>query len=304
MADIACEYANEVQRAVFFGENVPAVLRALSDGFVMLNAFEARIMRNPRAPSGYDLDDILKLKKIVSMLGIMLYQEFPHAQSVPVDGQIRTAWLSGTKRPDATVVWVRFVRLMKAIEGRERCLRPGCNRIAVTRENLSYCGGCRRVVYCSTRCQKLAWTHPVAHRHVCAAIKFMYIKYRLPKTGIQGRFSEVPTDGWHAQVARAIINHFVALTKADMETSSELWFKSEAHTPVLTAVRLSIGRGVGSSDNFSTPRAEDDHNLRHVPRHHRPVCTQSAATNLASTSWRTRALAASLGVDSERVDEE
>jgi hypothetical protein len=226
LADIVVEYANEAQRALFLAPHVEEVLKAGSAGYDMLEGLEARLRRYPNAPSGYDFEDSAKLKTVLAILCGTIYEEHADMHRVHVNPRAKAHWMRRAPLlihvlPHKT--WVRFVRTMEKLEHRERCTAPGCTRIAVTLGDLRYCGGCRRFVYCSRRCQARAWTCTGAeHRYVCGVLHAFYLKYGLPKKGIQGWVNRVPPGESYVPAARMILNYVSALTHADMKTTSKL----------------------------------------------------------------------------------
>ncbi|PBK82989.1 hypothetical protein ARMGADRAFT_945573, partial [Armillaria gallica] len=48
-------------------------------------------------------------------------------------------------------------------------------------QKLQYCGGCRRVLYCSPECQKSAWKYdPAPHKAVCRKLRKFCKVLKLP----------------------------------------------------------------------------------------------------------------------------
>ncbi|SJL14876.1 uncharacterized protein ARMOST_18351 [Armillaria ostoyae] len=71
---------------------------------------------------------------------------------------------------------------VRTISVRDRCHAVGCSQTVSSKEQkLQYCGGCRRVPYCSPECQKSAWKYgPAPHRAVCRKLKKFCEVLKLP----------------------------------------------------------------------------------------------------------------------------
>jgi hypothetical protein len=84
-----------------------------------------------------------------------------------------------SRRPPAST-WTRTVEAIDyGMSG--RCNVPQCPRTILESGPFGRCGGCRRAFYCSRRCQRTAWRHPVApHREVCEAIRRICVDHDLP----------------------------------------------------------------------------------------------------------------------------
>jgi hypothetical protein len=172
-------------------------------------------------PPGYDCDDVF------GVLGGSFYDYYPHLQKLEIDLIARHKFNRHIKRPSHVIDKDRviesraiafFVRTYLAW----RCFRPGCSNVWTNRGALKYCAGCRVAVYCSVRCQKLAWKHETAgHRHVCRPIGDFCAKFGISRHFLSDESEPVPQDESHTQLAQIIVDHFVALTKAEMATTGE-----------------------------------------------------------------------------------
>jgi hypothetical protein len=93
-------------------------------------------------------------------------QTIPQGEDVPADVR------SGT--------WVRALLALNYQATSGRCAR-------VTWP-LKRCGGCRRMVYCSRRCQNASWNDASApHREMCALIRQFCVDNQLPRTHVMKR---------------------------------------------------------------------------------------------------------------------
>ncbi|PBK83000.1 hypothetical protein ARMGADRAFT_682596 [Armillaria gallica] len=68
------------------------------------------------------------------------------------------------------------------ISVRDRCHAVGCSQTVSSKgQKLQYCGGCRRVPYCSPECQKSAWKYgPALHKAVCRKLRKFCDVLKLP----------------------------------------------------------------------------------------------------------------------------
>ncbi|KAK0219431.1 hypothetical protein EDD85DRAFT_346842 [Armillaria nabsnona] len=71
---------------------------------------------------------------------------------------------------------------VRTISVRDRCHAVGCSQTVSSKgQKLQYCGGCRRVPYCSPECQKSAWKYGHApHKAVCRKLKKFCEILKLP----------------------------------------------------------------------------------------------------------------------------
>jgi hypothetical protein len=121
-----------------------------------------------------------------------------------------------------------FHRVLSALEYSSEggcCGSPECTQSSLDVASLRLCGGCRRVTYCSRRCQKIAWRHLTApHRRVCDPIRRVCEENAVPrtrikvlklnKTSISERFDEM--------LGEHIAEHFDALVRYRMVTFSSM----------------------------------------------------------------------------------
>jgi hypothetical protein len=123
--------------------------------------------------------------------------------------------------PSSRVVWERFQLAMHQLEVRQRCSAPGCLRTRAD-GRLHRCAQCKRVLYCSRACQKVAWTHNIAHRDVCKSIAFLCDAYGTPERDV---YNYKPPDGpgdtaSYEEIGRQVLDHFTRLTKLNIATPS------------------------------------------------------------------------------------
>jgi hypothetical protein len=89
--------------------------------------------------------------------------------------------------------WKRLIQAVDQLNKMRRCAAVGCTNTFSGQRLLKRCGRCCRVVYCSRRCQKAAWAHPVApHRTVCEPLRRVCWMYKLGKRGLLGLAQHEP----------------------------------------------------------------------------------------------------------------
>jgi hypothetical protein len=82
-----------------------------------------------------------------------------------------------------------FHRVLSALEYSSEggcCGSPECTQSSLDVASLRLCGGCRRVMYCSRRCQKIAWKHlATPHRRFCDLIRRVCEENAVPRMRIK-----------------------------------------------------------------------------------------------------------------------
>jgi hypothetical protein len=119
-------------------------------------------------------EDIQILFHNAKHLAQQLYSDCPNNDAFDLSNEAHSLLLehdkSGVKIPPVAPVRERLVRELSLLQDRQQCFAPACQRTRVDCR-MRLCMGCRRVSYCSRRCQKKAWTHEsAAHRDVYAIL--------------------------------------------------------------------------------------------------------------------------------------
>jgi hypothetical protein len=223
--DIVVLYANQTQIHRFVGARGQAVLDAVEKGPDPLYLIMLRIQRRaPGTPVGLNDALLSRMDDMYNDIGGAIYDAYPKFHSSTMSMARR--WQPASKTFGLSVqhaLWVRFVMSLRVFELVRQCRNPGCTNVFYhpRRQKDSVCGGCRRTAYCSRQCQKRAWTHPTApHRIICGALRYLCVRYALPRRHTGRKHSNPPTDTAYVDAAQTVLNHFVALTTADMSTSS------------------------------------------------------------------------------------
>jgi hypothetical protein len=124
---------------------------------------------------------------------------------------------------DAEGPWKAFLHLLCCLQGDNICASPECTKALVGSDHqFQLCGGCRRIVYCSRRCQKHAWNYArVPHRRICGPLRRMCTANDLKRTlfcsEVEQRVKEVP-EAFDARQAALITNHLHLQTRYEMST--------------------------------------------------------------------------------------
>jgi hypothetical protein len=104
---------------------------------------------------------------------------------------------------------------LRSLENSQRCTAPNCLTTLADRR-LKLCLGCRRVKYCSRRCQKKAWSHSdVGHRSVCTML--CSIHETNDSTPMDDR-TQLTASTEEDAVAFRILGHLEQLTLVKLET--------------------------------------------------------------------------------------
>jgi hypothetical protein len=118
--------------------------------------------------------------------------------------------------------WQNLWAAMKQLEKAQDCASPNCSRTYADVWPFHYCGGCRRVSYCSRACQKIAWSHAaVPHRLICEVIRITCSKNEIPRRIGSKDVEHATADPsvFEPEAAEAIVKHFEDLTRHRLQTS-------------------------------------------------------------------------------------
>jgi hypothetical protein len=119
--------------------------------------------------------------------------------------------------------WETLLLGLYRLHNDNKCASPDCARtIASSEPRFWLCGGCRRVVYCSRRCQKQAWKHPSApHRLICGPLRSIctvnHLARNLVLSKIESRFYTEP-NSFNPHEAAMIDDHLGIKTRYEMAT--------------------------------------------------------------------------------------
>jgi hypothetical protein len=106
-------------------------------------------------------------------------QTIPQGEDVPADVRFG--------------IWVRALLALNYQATSGRCASVACTSTRLTTWPLKRCGGCRRMVYCSRRCQNASWNDASApHREICALIRQFCVDNQLPRTHVMKREQSEP----------------------------------------------------------------------------------------------------------------
>jgi hypothetical protein len=129
--------------------------------------------------------------------------------------------------------WEDFCELLSHLHAAQRCAAPTCTAVVADRALFKRCGGCRRVTYCSRRCQARGWRHPaVPHRTICAALRNLCTvcaDARANRQGGRARPKSLDEDS-----VRLVLGHFFARTRYELAHSGRMpriCLGARAHPP-------------------------------------------------------------------------
>jgi hypothetical protein len=131
-------------------------------------------------------------------------QTIPQGEDIPAD--IRSG------------VWVRalLALIYQATSG--RCAHTECTSTKLTTWPLKRCGGCRRMVYCSRRCQNASWNYASApHREICALIRQFCVDNQLPRTHVMKR-EHLQPETFDVRLGHRIVEHTERLMACERAT--------------------------------------------------------------------------------------
>jgi hypothetical protein len=154
-------------------------------------------------------------------------------------------------RGDISPLWGSTLESISHRARSQTCSSPECSKTFLDTWPFRYCGGCKTDCYCSRRCQKIAWTHPVApHRLVCNLVRLVYVQNRLNTTTMTLRRVEAPPTTFEEDAGHRIVQHYQAQTRYEMATYCKCIV---AHVRPVSDVtghysRVQVGEEVGGGD--------------------------------------------------------
>jgi hypothetical protein len=151
--------------------------------------------------------------RFVTLAGNTL-RDHPQLRSEPLMcfREIESAAQDGASK--SWKVWARLKRVVLILRRYQRCAAPFCHSTFTgNATRFRYCGGCRRIPYCSRRCQKFAWRYTGApHRNVCQPLRSVYLHWNLSlKSRIDLEDLEWDVDTDFVSAANIAVSHFEAL---------------------------------------------------------------------------------------------
>jgi hypothetical protein len=204
LAVVVSHYTDETQRTVFHSKNASTMLRAYDSCLKICSA------------STDGQEKMIQLQA----LGGRLYSDCADSRYITVSASAQDLFHKAApsfENTSSPFVWQRFILQLEYLQARQRCCAPGCIKTRLD-GRLKTCGRCQRVVYCSTECQKAAWTHTFAHQHVCGTILRLCAAVGLPKKKLYefdmtSDPNIAPQDRQHCL---RVLAHFADITKLEM----------------------------------------------------------------------------------------
>jgi hypothetical protein len=147
----------------------------------------------------------------IAILGEPILRGHPELRNVP-SNRPRHRF-----RRFTTSTWAYIVRQNARLYYADRCASPECLETLAYDGPFKHCGGCKRVLYCSKRCQKASWQHPaVPHRAVCETLRQFCAVYELARNPhpTAKEPSNPPLD---EDTANWILDHFRAQSQYELQ---------------------------------------------------------------------------------------
>jgi hypothetical protein len=138
-------------------------------------------LRDSTGSSIYDTArQILALRDCVPKLAMQLYIDCDQTELDVFDFfnpmHMELLGIKAGRLPELQSLGDRVNMELRWLEASQRCAAPTCLMTAAD-GRLRLCLGCRRMSYCSRRCQKRAWTHSqVGHRTVCVLFSVVEVR--------------------------------------------------------------------------------------------------------------------------------
>jgi hypothetical protein len=212
-------FINEEQMRRFLGARAQELLAVAAEAETAVCSTIQKVERRALSQlPGLDLNTLRGIDRAISDMGGAIYDAYPPACSQVK--RMASDWSDHSKtfgKSEHGVLWLRFLQFFVRFRYLTQCRNPGCKYIFWNSKNILVCGGCRRTLYCSRRCQKHAWSRLDApHREICSALRFLCVRYNLSIRQVRVESKEIPADPAFVGAARVMVDHFIALTTATM----------------------------------------------------------------------------------------
>jgi hypothetical protein len=220
----------------------------------LLEWYDQAIAACDRLPTRHGTKNTQNRERLIYLSSLLL-QDFPQLATSPVVTHTPPLqYMRYEKLPSRS--WSRLLYALDSTQRSHRCSALACRR-TLADGGLRWCGGCRRVAYCSRRCQKADWNQAsraaLQHRGVCAIIRRMCHLFRLPRRDVVTplRIGASPLEGSQETVAQVIADYFLAHAQNKMANSRTCNLLSLLLAQILMCERFSrvpirdpVGSGV------------------------------------------------------------
>jgi hypothetical protein len=156
------------------------------------------------------LEDRIQIlvRSLKSFAGILVQELFWWT-----NGKVAYKALAIDTLPHLHSFWQRTLNAIEYSSEGQCCGLPDCMQTFLDTDSFRLCSGCRRVTYCSRRCQIRAWTHPaVPHREVCGKIHQVCTESGIPRIRMKVLKDRKP-EVFNEVLGQAITEHFEAATR-------------------------------------------------------------------------------------------
>jgi hypothetical protein len=191
------------------------------------------------------------IPKRSALLGTLLLQDFPGLARRTAANRTRKL-LHLSHKPPSRTSWANMLWALSCVTVTHRCVLPGCMRTTADVNALRLCGGCRRVAYCSRRCQKTDWSYSASgvlpHRDVCQVLRDTCQIHGLRRRLRATDMSSPPSAVFRASAGDKIARYFLERTRLEILTCRTCFFVSTRSCTHSRASGVSVGGGVGDGD--------------------------------------------------------
>jgi hypothetical protein len=232
MGKIVRDCGNEAQRRELMQIQAPQLLEWYDQAVAACN----------QLPTRHGTKNTQNRERLIYLSSLLL-QDFPQLATSPVVTHTPPLqYMRYEKLPSQS--WLRLLYALDSTQRSHRCSALACRR-TLADGGLCWCGGCRRVAYCSQWCQKANWNQAsqaeLKHRDVCASIRCMCHLFRLPRQDVVTplRIGALPLEGSQETVAQVIADYFLAHAQHKMANSCTCNFLSLLLAQILIRERFS-----------------------------------------------------------------
>jgi hypothetical protein len=202
-------WTDSVQRRKMIGSRGAV---ALASALVRSSALARRTHAYP------SLDPAAMLLPVADMLDSFarqLARDFPELQTLN-----RPQEVGSLSRAEGTS-WTMFLFAIVRARLVDTCASPECSNAMTLHPQFKQCGGCRRVIYCSRDCQKIAWDHTqVPHRRICSMLRQICMQSNVRRTITPSHattISETPSS-FNPDDGLLVVKHLELQTSYELQT--------------------------------------------------------------------------------------
>jgi hypothetical protein len=214
--EIAIHRCNTTHRRVLLESHAVEILRLSDQGIQRLSRMQKQIRRHENVDGGRYRVIIWSLNRIAGALVQDLFWW--------TKGKVAYKALAIDPLPHLHSFWARTLNAIEYSSEGQCCGLPDCMQTFLDTDPFRLCSGCRRVTYCSRRCQIRAWTHPaVPHREVCGTIHHVCKESGIPRIRMKVVKDMPKPKVFDEALGQSITEHFEAATRYRMTKFSSTY---------------------------------------------------------------------------------